>query len=352
MHAGARRRAARVEQLRARVSRGSGGRKALQRRYRRVCQERPAAADAEDRRDDARAPPRHELPPRGEAHRARAVAGRRADVPHAGQMGAGLHRRRRTPGARADRFFNRRETENSRPRSLAAGAAARSQQSRLRQGRGDRARREALLRSAPLGHGLGALRDLPCALPLLPGRAGARLRPGGRGPQHAEPGECRLVPLVRLGRRARQPLGAKHPAAARSARDAGEPGACGFHDEKALFQGVRESLLPQDAGGRRRGHDRRRQGARRLPGDAGQRPHALRRVPRRAGEEFLDPKLSSRRAAGTAHLRRQGQLRCVPLRPAFHQRRVRRHRNRLLRRQGARRPRPPWRHSQAAGEPL
>ena len=116
-----------------------------------------------------------------------------------------------------------RNRQDPAARSVAAAGGPRSEQSRLGQARGDRFRREALLRAAALGHRLGAVRDLPRALPRLPGRPAARLRPRGSGSQYAERDQHALLPLVRLGRRARQPVVAEHPAAARRARNALEP---------------------------------------------------------------------------------------------------------------------------------
>ena len=65
-------------------------------------------------------------------------------------------------------------------RPVAARGARRPEQPRLGEARGDRLRREALLRAAALGHRLGAVRHLPRSVPRLPGRPAARLRPAGR----------------------------------------------------------------------------------------------------------------------------------------------------------------------------
>ena len=114
-------------------------------------------------------------------------------LPHAGQLGVRLRVVRwRARLARAvslslaSSLPEEEKSKDPRPRPVAAAAAARSEQPRLRQAGGDRARRAAVLRAAPLGHRLGAVRDLPRAVRALPGRAAARLRPGGGRSQHAE----------------------------------------------------------------------------------------------------------------------------------------------------------------------
>src|SRR5207245_11294474 len=68
------------------------------------------------------------------------------------------------------RIQPRGDPEDSPAWSLAAAAARRSGQPRLRKARRDRARRAPVLRGAALRHRLGALRQLPRAVPRLSGR--------------------------------------------------------------------------------------------------------------------------------------------------------------------------------------
>jgi hypothetical protein len=109
---------------------------------------------------------------------------------------------------------------------------------------------ERLFFEPRLRHRFGALRDLPCPLPPLPGCAAARLWPRGRRSQHAEPHERRPVPLVRMGRRAGQPLGAEHPAPARSEGNAGFSFSHRQSPPDAFRRGIREGLRPHSTRGR------------------------------------------------------------------------------------------------------
>ena len=203
------------------------------------------------------------------------------------------------------------------PRAL----VARSEQPRLRQARGDRARRAPVLRAAPVAPG-----SVLCATCHAPFRAcqDGRARAFGlaRGrPQHAEPAQRPLPPLVRLGRRGRLPLGAERAADPRPARDGRQraQAAALVRGDAELSCRLREGLRRAAARGRRGRAGRRRQGARRVPGDAGQRPHAVRRIPRCAVARrcFVNDRLSGSRAARAAHLRRQGQLQRLPFRAAL-----------------------------------
>ena len=146
-------------------------------------------------------------------------------------------------------------------------------------------RREAVLRAAALGHRLGAVRHLPRAVPRVPGRA-ARA-----------PSACRTWIATRrrvLNARfyrwygwdggARQPVVAEHPAAARRARDERDaarmwPGSFARFSLRSTKRHSHARFPPSDEAS----PGRCRQGAGGVPGDAGQRPHAVRRISRCAG---------------------------------------------------------------------
>ena len=150
---------------------------------------------------------------------------------------------------RAGRVLGARKGAPARARTLAAGAAARCHQPRLRQTGGDHARRAAVLRAAALRHGVAALRELPRAVPPFPGRAPTRLRPRANGAQHAEPPKRRALSPLWLGRRARQSLVAEHPAAPRAARDARHAGAGRGADSHALCTRLSARVRRFGAGG-------------------------------------------------------------------------------------------------------
>ena len=133
-----------------------------------------------------------------------------------------------------------------------------------------------------------------------------------------------LEPLVRLGRRGRFALGAEHPPAAGRARDGRRTRRTRRRSSAADAEyscRLSACVRRRSARGRRSAAGRHRQSARRVPGDAGQRPHsrstifamrssvAMRRRPR----AYPDA-----RAARTEDLRRQGQLQHVPRRPGIH----------------------------------
>src|SRR2546423_4906365 len=111
------------------------------------------------------------------------------------------------PAGLVARLFQSRDRKDPAARPVAAANHSR------RKARCDRARREAVLRSAPVGNGIGALRDLSRPVPAIPGRPRARIRAAGDGSQHANAYQFAVLPPLRLGRRARQLVGAKHPPA-------------------------------------------------------------------------------------------------------------------------------------------
>ena len=178
--------------------------------------------------------------------RPRPLARRRADVPHAGQWEFVFELR---AGGKTDRLARlsasqviHRAKRQRRSCSTARGRRrrARSEQPRVRQARGDRARREAVLRAA------ASRRPARCCARLAtqPYRAfqdgaAARLRPAGSRSQHADACSTALLALVRLGRRDTTACGRRHPAAARRARD-------GRHARRTWPGSSRDDVSPAD----------------------------------------------------------------------------------------------------------
>ena len=138
----------------------------------------------------------------------------------------------------------RRGAQDPVARALARAVESRSEQPRLGKQERDRPRRAPVLRAAPLGERRGS----PARAAISPSATGAtacRARCGLKEVDRNAPSvvERPLPPLVRLGRRARQPVGAEHQPDPRSARAGDERGERGeIHPERP-----RSRLpLPQD----------------------------------------------------------------------------------------------------------
>jgi len=174
-------------------------------------------------------------------------------------------------------FLGGREAGAAAPRAMACAVAGRPHQSRLRAAAGHRSGRAAVLRSPLVGGRQGPVRHLLCAVPRLAGCACPCAGPGRSRAQHLQPVQRALQPLARLGRRGRFALGAEHPADPRCARDGRQRGAGGGAGARRYR--LRLPLPPgvwRRAAGPGRGLAcRHRQGAGRLPGDAGQRALAV-----------------------------------------------------------------------------
>ena len=199
------------------------------------------------------------------------------------------------------------------PRPVADARGARPEQPRLGKTGRDRARDAPVLRSAPLRQRHEGLRDLPRAGAQLDRQPPARRRHGRAGSQHADAHEPARAALVRLGRRRRQPVvpePAADPGRARAGGDAAprrellrndEQLSCRYRkafgappsptDDEAVFVDVGKV-------------------AGRVPGDARQRTHAVRPVPRRAGPRGVAvcTALFRARAARAQDLHRQGRV--------------------------------------------
>ena len=184
-------------------------------------------------------------------------------------------------------------------------------------------------------------------------RPAARGRACARRSQHAEPRQRRRPALVRLGRRARQPVGAEPAADARSAGNGQRPrarrGARARRSGRCAPRYVAAFGRAPPAGRRDRGR-RRRQGARGLRRDA--RDRRARRSTTsamRSRAAIAPPRRAIRSLAqrGLAIFVGSGNCTACHGGPRFTQRRVPRRRRPVLRRAGPRRPRPPRRHPQA-----